>query len=91
MGYVGVKLRLANSEHLRATGRAYALGCRPAVLHGDAFSVFHFLLGTALNAVSLHIQTSSLALALTLNHLTCLSQATSYPFGNKKGSLKDYP
>jgi len=59
VGYVAVDLTLADSEHFRATGRAYALGRRLAVLHGDAFGIFHFLLGTALNAISLHIQASS--------------------------------
>jgi len=55
LGYVGVDLALADSEHFRATGRAYALSCRLAVLHGGAFGVFHFLFGTALHAISLHI------------------------------------
>ena len=85
MCYLGVDLALADSEHLRATGRAYALGCRSAILHGDAFGIFHFLLGMTLHAISLHIQASSLVLALTLNHLTRPSQAGSHHFGNKKG------
>ena len=54
LGYVGVDLALAYSEHFRATGQAYALSCWPAVLHGEAFGIFHFLLGTALHAVCLH-------------------------------------
>ena len=85
MGYVGVDLALADSKYFRATGRAYALGCWSAVLHGDALWVLHFPLGAALHAISLHIQASSLVLALTLNYLTRPSQAGSYPFGNKKG------
>jgi len=85
LGYVGVYLALADSEHFRATGRAYALSCRLAILHGDAFGIFHFLLGTALHAISLHIQASSLVIDLTLNHLLHPGQAGSYRFGNKKG------
>ena len=54
-GYVRVYLALADSEHFRATGRAYALSCRLAVLHRDAFGIFHFLLGTALHAICLHL------------------------------------
>ena len=87
LGYVGVDLALADSEHFRATGWAYALSCRPAVLHGDAFGTFYFLLGTALHAISLHIQTSSPVFALTLNHLTRPGQG-SLPFWNKKRAAK---
>ena len=83
LGYVGVDLALADSEHFRATGRAYALSCQLAVLHGDALSIPHFPFGTALHAISLHIQASS-CFALTLNHLPRLGQAGSYRFGNKK-------
>ena len=70
MGYVGVDLALADSEHLRATARTDALGRRSTVLHGDTFGIFYFLLGTTLHAISLHIQASSLIIDLTLNHLT---------------------
>ncbi len=58
-GYIGVELALADSEHFRATGRTDALGRRFPILHGDAFGVFHFLLGMALHAITLHIQASS--------------------------------
>ena len=60
--YVRVYLALADSEHFRATGRAYTLGCWLAVFHGDAFGVFHFLLGTAFHAVCLHLLTSLFSL-----------------------------
>ena len=60
VGYVGVDLTLADSEHFRATGRAYALGCGPAVLHGDVFGTFHFLLNTTFHTISLHISASFL-------------------------------
>ena len=61
-GYIGVDLTLADSEHFRATGRAYALGCWLAVFHGDAFGIFHFLFGTAFHAVCLHLLTSLFSL-----------------------------
>ena len=73
-GYVGVALALADSKHFRATARAYALSSRFAVLHGDTLGVFHFLLGAALHAISLHIQASSRSFAMTLNYLTYTSQ-----------------
>jgi hypothetical protein len=41
---VNIGLFFADSEHLGAAGWAHALGCRLAVLHGDGFSVAHFLL-----------------------------------------------
>ena len=53
--YVGEDLGLADSEHFRATRWACTLGCRLAVLHGDAFSILYFLLGLALNTISLHL------------------------------------
>jgi len=58
VGYIGVDLGLADSEHFRATGRADALSRRLAVLHGDAFGILYFLLGLALHAVCLHQMTS---------------------------------
>ena len=54
LGYVGVDLAFAYSKYFRATGRAYALGCRLAVLHGDALWVLHFSLGATLHTVRLH-------------------------------------
>ena len=62
VGYIGVKLALTDSEHFRTAARTDSLGRRPAVLHGNAFGIFHFLLGTALHTVSLHIQASFLVL-----------------------------
>ena len=55
---MGVDLGLTDSEYFRATGRADALGCRFAVLHGDAFGILYFLLSLALHAVRLHLMTS---------------------------------
>ena len=54
LGYVGVSLTLANSEHFGSAHRAHTLGCRLTILHGDSFDVSHFPLGTALHTVSLH-------------------------------------
>ena len=70
-------LALADSKYFRATTRTDALGRRLAVLHGDAFGILYFLLGTALNAISLHIQSLLYCFALTLNHTTRPSQAIS--------------
>ena len=84
IGYVGEYLALAEYEYLRATTRAYALSRRLAILHGDAFGVFHFLLGTALHAISLHIQASS----CFCSHIKPFDPPRSsrlLPFGNKKG------
>ena len=63
LGYVGVDLTLTDSEHFRATGRAYALGCWRAVFHGDALGIFHFLFGTAFHVVCLHLLTSLFSLS----------------------------
>ncbi len=48
-------LGFANSEHLGATRGADALGSRFAVLHGYGLGIFHLFLGTAFNAISLHM------------------------------------
>jgi hypothetical protein len=45
----------ADFEHLGATSRAYTLGSRTAVLHGDGLGVLHFLLGAALYTITLHL------------------------------------
>jgi len=47
-------LTLAYSEHLCATRGAYALGCRPSVLHGHAPSIPHFSFGSTFHTVCLH-------------------------------------
>jgi hypothetical protein len=54
VGYVGIDLGFADSEHLRAAARAYTLSCRLAILHSDAFGILHFLFSAALDAISLH-------------------------------------
>ena len=43
------------SEHLGTATRAYALGRRSSIFHGDLFGVFDLLGSPALDAVSLHI------------------------------------
>jgi hypothetical protein len=49
------------SEHLCATCRTGTLSCWPAIFHGNALGVFHFLLGTAFHTIGLHEFTSFLA------------------------------
>jgi hypothetical protein len=66
IGYDKAKLGFADSEHLRAAARAYALGGWLAVLHGDAFGVFNFLLRTTFHTISLHVQASSRTFTLTI-------------------------
>jgi len=56
--YVRVYLALADSEHFRATGWAYTLSCRLAILHGYRLSILHFLLSAALHTIRLHSVTS---------------------------------
>jgi len=48
-------LAFADSEDLSRAYGAHALGRRPAVFHGYLLGVFHFPFGTALHAVSLHL------------------------------------
>ena len=45
---------LPDSEHLGSAHRAHALGRGLAILHSYGFGVFHFPLGFAFDAVSLH-------------------------------------
>lgn len=59
---------LANSKHLSAARWACSLGCCPTVLHGYTFRVFNLLLGTALNAICLHVLTSSFRFIMTIEH-----------------------
>jgi hypothetical protein len=84
VSYVRGNLALADSEHIRATRWAYALGCWLAVLHGDAFSILHFLLGLTFNAIRLHIQASSQNYILTIYYLTCPSQADALSRAKRK-------
>ncbi len=51
-------LAFSDSEHFRATRRAYPLSCRLAVLHGYSFGILHFPLGSAFHTVRLHLVTS---------------------------------
>jgi hypothetical protein len=52
-------LGFPDSEHLGATHRANTLSRRLTILHGNGFGIPHFSLGAALNAVRLHLDTSS--------------------------------
>jgi hypothetical protein len=53
--YIRIDLALADFEHFRAASRTYALSCGLTVFHGDAFGIFHFLLGTAFHTIGLHL------------------------------------
>ena len=56
---VGAALCFTDSEHLCTARRTCALSCWLTILHGYAFRVFHFLLGTAFHTVGLHMFTST--------------------------------
>ena len=51
-----INLALADSEHLGAAHRAYALGRWPAVFHGYTLSVLHFPLSATFYTISLHLK-----------------------------------
>ena len=57
-------LALPDSEHLGAAYWAGSLGRRFAILHGDCLSILNLSLGSALDAISLHVHPSSLAALL---------------------------
>jgi hypothetical protein len=50
----------ADPEHFGAAGRAYALGGRAAVFHGDFLGIFHFSFGFAFYTISFHRNFSSI-------------------------------
>jgi hypothetical protein len=70
-------LALTDSEHLGAAYRTCSLGRRPAVLHGDTSGILYLPLSSALNTISLHIQTSFGSFAMTLSYSTSSSQDLS--------------
>ncbi len=70
LGYVGVDLTLADSEHLRTAGWTYALGCRLSVFHGYGLSILHFLFSAALHTVCLHLS-APFNFILRLNYYSC--------------------
>ena len=59
-GFIGylvfeeLALTFAYSEHLCSARGTYTLSRRLTVLHGDAFGIFHFLLGTAFHTIRLN-------------------------------------
>jgi len=54
-GYASKDLTLANSEHLSATSRAYALSRRSTILHGYTLGILHLFLRATLYTISLHL------------------------------------
>lgn len=48
-------LAFSDAEHLSATYRAFPLGCRFTIFHGDTLGVLHFPFGAALNTIGLHL------------------------------------
>jgi len=89
VGYAREALGLADSEHFRATGWAYALGCRLAVLHGNVFSILHFFLRLAFNAISLHIQASSLTFYSDIKPLAP-SRSSRWALPDKNGAWGEF-
>jgi len=53
-GYVREDLGLADSEHFRTAARAYALGRRFAILHGNVFGILHFFFSSTFYTIRLN-------------------------------------
>ena len=67
-------LALPDSKHLGSAYGAHTLGRWPAILHGYAFSILHFPLGTAFHAISCCHN------SLLLRLFECDAWATFYPW-----------
>jgi len=63
------------SEHLGATGWAYALSCWFAILHGYTLGVLHFSFGSAFHTIGLHVFTPFCFCKVVLSHLAHLNHA----------------
>ena len=91
LGYIGVDLALADSEHFGAAYRTRALGRWPAILHDYRPGVFNLPFGLAFHTITLHAILLTV-FVLRLNYLTRPSQVGSYPFRDKKrDNPSDYP
>ena len=66
---------LSYSEHLGATGWAYALSCWFAILHGYTLGVLHFSFGSAFHTIGLHVFTPFCFCKVVLSHLAHLNHA----------------
>jgi len=71
---------LSYSEHLGATGWAYALRCWFAILHSYTLGVLHFSFGSAFHTIGLHVFTPFCFCKVVLSHIvhlrsqSCLSR-----------------
>ena len=68
---------LSYSEHLGATGWAYALRCRFAILHSYTLGVSHFSFGSAFHTISLHVFTPFCFCKVVLSHIAHLSSQSN--------------
>jgi hypothetical protein len=68
---------LSYSEHLGATGWAYALRCRFAILHSYTLGVSHFSFGSAFHTIGLHVFTPFCLCKVVLSHIAHLSPQSS--------------
>jgi hypothetical protein len=69
------KSTLSNSEHLGATGRAYALSRWFAILHSNTLGVLHFSFGSALHTIGLHLLTPFGSCKIVLSRISALNPA----------------
>ena len=63
---------LSYSEHLGATGWAYALSCWFAILHSYTLGVLHFSFGSAFHTIGLHVFTPFCFCKVVLPHIAHL-------------------
>jgi hypothetical protein len=63
------------SEHLGATGWAYALSCWFAILHSYTLGVLHFSFGSAFHTIGLHVFTPFCFCKVVLSHISALNPA----------------
>lgn len=61
---------LSYSEHLGATGWAYALSCWFAILHSYTLGVLHFSFGSAFHTIGLHVFTPFFMQSGSISHPT---------------------
>lgn len=66
---------LSYSEHLGATGWAYALRCWFAILHSYTLGVLHFSFGSAFHTIGFHVFTPFCFCKVVLSHIAHLNHA----------------
>ena len=72
-GVICSRSALSYSEHLGATGWAYALSCWFAVLHSNTLGVLHLSFGSAFHTIGLHVFTPFGFCTVVLSHIPHLS------------------